>query len=112
MHPRCSEPRFYLTLKDAIRATLTTPPLLPQSPATGLFVPVPNSRNATGFNRDTFLPNPACTSPLHIRHYRFIGKLMGSGMRTSNPVGLDLPPLFWKRFLGEEARAPPHLLNP
>lgn len=73
-----------------------------QSPATGLFVPVPNSRNATGFNRDTFLPNPACTSPLHLRHYRFIGLLMGSGMRTSNPIGLDLPPLFWKRFLNEE----------
>lgn len=73
-----------------------------QSPATGLFIPVPNSRNATGFNRDTFLPNPACTTPLHTRHYRFIGMLMGSGMRTSNPVGLDLPPLFWKRFLREE----------
>lgn len=39
---------------------------------------------------------------MHLRQFRFIGKLMGCGMRTSNPLGLDLPPLFWRRFLGEE----------
>jgi hypothetical protein len=27
---------------------------------------------------------------------------MRAGMRTSNPLGLDLPPLIWKRFLGEQ----------
>lgn len=73
-----------------------------QSSATSLFVPVPNSRHNVGFNRDTFLPNPACQSAMHLRQFRFIGKLMGCGMRTSNPLGLDLPPLFWRRFLGEE----------
>ena len=72
-----------------------------QSDATPLFIPVPNSRHMVGFNRDTFLPNPACLSPLHLRQYAFIGKLMGSGMRTANPVGLDLPPFVWRRFLGE-----------
>lgn len=62
-----------------------------------------------GFNRDTFVPNPAvCThaSPKVQEFYKlrfaFIGKIMGAGMRTSNPVGLDLAPLIWKRFLGED----------
>ena len=76
-----------------------------QSDATPLFIPVPNSRHMVGFNRDTFLPNPACCASLHLRQYTFIGKLMGSGMRTSNPVGLDLPPLVWRRFLGDPAHS-------
>ena len=36
---------------------------------------------------------------LYKEHYTFIGKIMGAGMRTSNPLGLDMPPLIWKRFL-------------
>jgi hypothetical protein len=28
--------------------------------------------------------------------------MMGAGVRTSNPLALDLPPLIWRRFLGEE----------
>ena len=61
-----------------------------------------------GFNRDTFVPNPALCSQGSIKeqqsyrqHFAFIGKIMGAGMRTSNPLGLDLPPLIWKRFLSE-----------
>lgn len=38
-----------------------------QSDATPLFIQCPNGRNNTGFNRDTWLPNPVCTSWEHMR---------------------------------------------
>ena len=36
-----------------------------------------------------------------MRQYTFIGKIMGAGIRTNNPLGLDFPPLIWRRFLQE-----------
>lgn len=55
------------------------------------------------------MPNPALCSygsakqrQLYTQRFAFIGKMMGAGVRTSNPLALDLPPMIWRRFLGEE----------
>jgi hypothetical protein len=81
----------------------------PDAGPSSLFIPAPNQRYNVGLDRDTFVPNPALCShgsaklrQMYKQRFAFIGKIMGAGMRTSNPLGLDLPPLIWKRFLGEE----------
>jgi len=67
-----------------------------------LFLPCPNQRMATGSCQDRWLPNPLCTSQLHLRLYRFVGMLMGASIRTDACIELDLPGMVWKQLVGEE----------
>ena len=66
------------------------------SDALPLFLPTPNHRSNIGNYRDCWLPRPSLTSPLHISMYTFIGMLMGGAIRSSEPLGLYLPPVVWK----------------
>jgi hypothetical protein len=64
-----------------------------------LLVPVANARVGVGLNQDKFLPNPRCSSQLHLSMYAFIGKLMGLAIRGHHMLNLDLPSLVWKRLI-------------
>jgi len=56
-----------------------------QSRHVPLFIPCPNSRGF-GNNQEKWLPNPACTSSLHLSMYAFVGKLMVSAVSEFMPV--------------------------
>lgn len=71
------------------------------SSATPLFVQAPNGRHGLGINREKWLPNPACTSPLFLDMYRVVGILMGVSLRSKASLSLDLPPFVWKKILDE-----------
>jgi len=71
------------------------------SPACPLFLPAPNARAGLGENRDCFVPNPACVSPLCLAQYEFVGMLLGLALRTRYLLSLNFPSLFWKALVGE-----------
>lgn len=58
-----------------------------------LFVESRNTRNG---DSDRFVPNPDCISPLHIRMFEFVGKLMGLSLRTSANLPFLLAQMCWK----------------
>jgi hypothetical protein len=65
-----------------------------------LLVHCPNYWTGCGENRDSYLPNPAATSPRAIQMFEFLGKLMGIALRTKEVVvDIDFPPLIWKSLL-------------
>lgn len=76
-----------------------------QSPVLTLLLPVPNARNHVGDNRDTFLPNPDATRPVEVQMLEFMGKLLGIAIRSKEYLDLNLPPLFWKKLVGEPVGA-------
>ncbi|KAK3275079.1 hypothetical protein CYMTET_16768 [Cymbomonas tetramitiformis] len=69
------------------------------SPATPLFVPVPNLENGVGRYRETYIPNSQSLEADDT--YKFLGQLMGGAFSTSNKLMLRLNPLVWK-LLGED----------
>lgn len=66
-----------------------------QSRDTPLFVPCPNA-SGFGDNADTFLPNPRCSTSLHLSQYAFLGKFMAMAIRGGHVLNLDFPALLWK----------------
>ncbi len=44
-----------------------------QSKAVPLFIPCPNARHDLGENKEKWIPNPACTSSIHLSMYAFVG---------------------------------------
>eukprot|EP00455_Lapot_gusevi_P055091 TRINITY_DN8933_c0_g1_i1.p1 TRINITY_DN8933_c0_g1~~TRINITY_DN8933_c0_g1_i1.p1 ORF type:complete len:1260 (+),score=500.66 TRINITY_DN8933_c0_g1_i1:503-3781(+) len=71
-----------------------------QSPHVPLFIPCPNSRGF-GDNQEKWLPNPSCTSQLHLSMYAFVGKLMGIAIRGRHVLNLDLPSMVWKPLVAQ-----------
>eukprot|EP00948_MAST-09A_sp_MAST-9A-sp1_P002843 g2843.t1 len=65
-----------------------------------LNLPCPNQRNKCGKNMGTFLPNPLQTSPLALRMFEFVGRLMGIAIRTRNYLFFRYPACFWKMIAG------------
>ena len=61
-----------------------------------LFIPCPNGRLETGFNRDKLIPNPRASSPWHLQQFEFIGKLIGIAIRTKNSLNISLSSIVWK----------------
>jgi len=76
-----------------------------QMPHIPLLLPVPNHAAGNGRNQDKFVPNPACTSSLHLSMYAFIGKLMGMACRGGFVLNLDLPAAVWKPLVGQPVTA-------
>jgi len=70
-----------------------------QSPALPLFLRCPNGVNNVGINREKWIPNPAATSPLHFEMYSFLGKIMGSAIRSQHFLDLNLPSIVWKQLV-------------
>ena len=73
-----------------------------QSPAVPLFLPCPNSKSEIGENKEKYIPNPNCTSSLHLSMYAFVGKLMGVAIRGRHTLDLDLSNIVWKPLVGQE----------
>lgn len=71
------------------------------SSALPLFIPSANNAHNTGTHRESLVPNPSATRPLHLSMYVFLGRLMGGAMRGGEPLNLMFPPLFWKLLLQE-----------
>nr|CCA15971.1 conserved hypothetical protein [Albugo laibachii Nc14] len=73
-----------------------------QSKALPLFQPCPNAHNATGENREQFVPNVQARSDnRNVEMYEFLGKLIGIAIRTKTPLDLNLPTVVWKLLVGE-----------
>lgn len=72
-----------------------------QSSTLPLLIRCPNGRDNIGLNRDKWVPRPSSKSPLHLRMYEFMGKLMGLAMRTKCVLDLDLPSIITKALVGE-----------
>lgn len=72
-----------------------------QSDYVPLFIPCPNSKGI-GENQDKWIPNPSCTTSLHLSMYAFVGKLMGVAIRSKHYLNLDLPSMVWKQLVGAE----------
>ena len=70
-----------------------------------LFILCPNGRTNNGLNRDCWIPNvfpPNQTIPTKYKsQYRFIGQLLGMGMRRKHYLNLKFPGLLWKQLLNE-----------
>ncbi|KAH9577946.1 hypothetical protein LSM04_000370 [Trypanosoma melophagium] len=66
------------------------------STALPFFVPTANNVHNIGTCRDAFIPASSATSLSELSAFVFIGQLMGGALRSSEPLGLFLPPLVWK----------------
>ena len=71
-----------------------------QNGYTPLLVPTPNGREETGVNRDCFILNPEAYAPQHLKMFRFLGILCGIGIRTGQPISVNLAPPVWKQLAG------------
>ena len=72
-----------------------------QSSYLRLLVPSQNNMHDIGENRDSWVINPLATRDNDYSLFTFLGKLMGTAIRTQNNLNLSLPPIFWKRILRE-----------
>jgi len=70
-----------------------------QSSFLRLLVPTQNNQHNMGEHRESWIVNPAATSPGDMDLFLFLGKLMGVAIRTQNNLNLSLPPLFWKHLV-------------
>jgi len=67
-----------------------------------LFIQCPNAQQGLGENRDKWLVSPSADSPLYLSMLEFFGRLMGLSVRTGALLTMDLPPIFWKRLVGQK----------
>jgi hypothetical protein len=66
-----------------------------------LLVPSPNQRLNSGENQDTWVLNPHCSSPLHIKMLQFLGNLMGMAIRSHHYLEINLSSACWKLIADE-----------
>jgi E3 ubiquitin-protein ligase HECTD3 len=64
------------------------------SARTPLFIPSPNQEAWVGDLRDSFVPNPACTSSSPM--YEWIGRLFAAAILSDESLPIKMPPLIWK----------------
>ncbi len=83
------------------RETLTNLCAEIEGPSLPLTIKSVNNRNNHGENRDSFVPNPASTTPTHLEMFKFLGYLIGNAIRSLSPLPLHFPPMFWKLILGD-----------
>eukprot|EP01117_Protostelium_nocturnum_P005083 TRINITY_DN1838_c1_g1_i6.p1 TRINITY_DN1838_c1_g1~~TRINITY_DN1838_c1_g1_i6.p1 ORF type:complete len:4362 (-),score=1676.63 TRINITY_DN1838_c1_g1_i6:38-13123(-) len=67
-----------------------------------LFVLCSNAQQGLGENRDKWIVSSSADSPLHLSMFEFFGRLTGLSVRTGALLPMDLPPIFWKRLVGEK----------
>ena len=73
-----------------------------QSPSSGLGLLVPALSDEAG-QRGSYFLRPGSPCSVHTEgELRFLGKLIGSSLRSLIPLKLKLMPAFWKSLLGEE----------
>lgn len=67
-----------------------------------LLVPSANQNQNEQIGRDRFVLNSQRVSAQDLSLYEFIGILMGICIRTGAKLGLQLPQLIWKQFVGQK----------
>eukprot|EP00960_Hanusia_phi_P046650 757948-Hanusia_phi.AAC.1 len=68
-----------------------------------LLIPCPNKQEGgTLPHQDKLIPSPSSTSPHHLCFFEFLGRMMGSAVRTGMPLDLSFPPLFWKMLVQQQ----------
>lgn len=72
-----------------------------QSTTLPLLIPTQNQKNDHGLHRDCWTINPSSNSPNHMEMYKFLGGLLGMAFRAGHVIDVKLPPMFWKRFIGD-----------
>lgn len=65
-------------------------------------IKTPNNKNDHGMNRECWIPNPAARNPTHLELFKFMGVLIGYGIRSQSPVIFDFPGFFWKQIINEK----------
>jgi len=70
-----------------------------QSTLLPLFCQCPNNINDLGKYRDCWIPAPSAESPMHVSMFEFLGRLLGSAIRTEAYVELAFPPIVWKKLV-------------
>lgn len=66
-----------------------------------LFLLTSNAQHNVGVGREKWILNPGATSPTLLQMYEFLGKFMGSAIRSKQYLALNLAPLVWKKLVGE-----------
>lgn len=72
-----------------------------QSLVLPLLIPTQNNKNDHGLYRDCWTINPSSNSPSHLEMYKFLGALIGMAFRSGHVIDIKLPPIFWKKFIGD-----------
>ena len=72
-----------------------------QSMVLPLLIPTQNNKNDHGLYRDCWTINPSSNSPSHLEMYKFLGALIGMAFRSGHVIDIKLPPIFWKKFIGD-----------
>lgn len=67
-----------------------------------LFLLTSNAQHNVGVGREKWILNPGATSPTLLQMYEFLGKLMGSSIRSKQYLAINLAPLVWKKLVGEQ----------
>lgn len=66
-----------------------------------LFILCPNGVHKVHVNTEMYLPNPDHIGSLALKMFEFTGKLMGMSLRAKLDLPFELPPLIWKKLIGE-----------
>lgn len=72
-----------------------------QSAVLPLLIPTQNNKNDHGLYRDCWTINPSSNSPSHLEMFKFFGGLLGMAFRSGHVIDIKLPPIFWKKFIGD-----------
>jgi len=67
-----------------------------QSSSLPLFIRTRNGVGNIGQNKEKWVFNPAAKSSLHMEMFSFLGKLMGTAIRSKEYLGLNIPSIIWK----------------
>lgn len=65
-------------------------------------IKTPNNKNDHGMNRECWIPNSAAKNPTHLEVFKFMGALIGHGIRSQSPIVMDFPGFFWKQIINEK----------
>jgi len=72
------------------------------SPFFSLLLLCPNGQHTIHVNMDKYVPNPCQKSPLAMKMFQFIGRLMATSIRVKLYLPFEFPSIVWKRIVGEE----------
>ena len=66
-----------------------------------LLIPCANAKHDAYENRDKFVPNPKWRDESSLRHFEFVGMLMGMSLRANLCLPFEFPPIVWKSLVRE-----------
>lgn len=73
-----------------------------ESESLPLLIRSANNKNNHGQFRECWIPNCSSRSPTQLEMFKFLGAMIGWSIRSTSTLHLDLPPIFWKKIIGQE----------